>query len=83
MQKDQQNLSAIELIVHEFNTRLAAVETKVDRIDENTQDVVKAFQSAKGAFTVLDFIGKLAKPVIWILAVGSAISFLWAEWLRR
>ncbi len=59
------------------------LDQKVDRIDENTQDVVRAFQSAKGAFVVLDFIGKLAKPVLWVVAVGSAIAFLWSEWLRR
>lgn len=67
----------------EIYDRLIAVESKVDRIEENTKDVVTAFQSAKGAFIVLEFIGKIAKPVIWITGVGAAITIFWAEFWKR
>ena len=36
--------------------RLVAVESKVDKIDHQTTEVVSAFQSAKGAFIALDWL---------------------------
>ena len=61
----------------EIYDRLVTLETKVDRIDANTSGMVTAFQAASGAFTVLEFIAKLAKPVLWIIGVGAAIAALW------
>jgi hypothetical protein len=57
----------------EIYDRLVAVETKVDKIGEDTKDVVTAFNSAKGAFLVLDWIGKLAKPILWLIGFGTVI----------
>ena len=67
----------------EIYDRLVTVETKVDKIGEDTKDVVTAFQSARGAFVVLEFIGKLVKPVLWIIGFGSAVAILWAEFWKR
>ncbi len=50
----------------EIYARLILVEEKVDRIDHNTQGVIQAFQAASGAFLVLETLGKLAKPIIYI-----------------
>ena len=61
----------------EIYARLLTVEEKVDRIDTNTQGVVKAFEAAQGAFTVLEWLGKLAKPVLFIGACFTALSLLW------
>ena len=57
----------------EIYDRLVAVETKVDKIGEDTKDVVTAFNSAKGAYLVLDWIGKLAKPIVWLMGFGTVI----------
>ena len=54
--------------------RLVAVEQKVDHLDEKTESVVKAFDAAAGAFLVLEWIGKLAKPILWLMAAGAAIT---------
>lgn len=67
----------------EIYDRLIRVEQKVDSIDGKTDEVVKAFGAAKGAFLVLEFIGKLAKPILWIVGVGSAITVLWTEYWRK
>lgn len=53
--------------------RLCAVEAKVDILDKNTQEVVKAFNAAAGAFTVLEWIAKAVKPIIIIGAFFGAI----------
>lgn len=61
----------------EIYDRLLAVETKVDRIDKATADVVSAFGAAQGAFTVLEWLGKLAKPILWIVGIATAAGVIW------
>lgn len=61
----------------EIYDRLVAVEAKVDRIEQNTGNVVSAFNAASGAFAVLEFIGKLAKPILWIAGLITAAGVAW------
>lgn len=58
----------------EIYDRLVAVEAKVDVISTDTIAVVKAFEAAQGAFTALETLGKLAKPLLWIMGVVVAIA---------
>jgi hypothetical protein len=61
-------------VTHEhIYDRLLAVEVKVDNIEKNTQDVIKAFNAASGAFLVLEWIAKAVKPIIIIGAFFGAI----------
>lgn len=60
--------------------RLVAVETKVDHLHEKTEGIVKAFNAASGAFLVLEWIGKLAKPILWICASSVAVYTIIKEW---
>ena len=66
--------------------RLVAVESKVDKIDNNTQEVVSAFQNAKGAFIALDwlarFSGKIIKISAFIVALGVATTVVWERWTK-
>jgi hypothetical protein len=54
--------------------RLLAVEQKVDSLDRNTQEVVKAFNAAAGAFTVLEWLARAVKP---ILVIGAFCGAIW------
>jgi len=67
----------------EIYDRLLRVEHKVDNLDVKTTEVVTAFDAAKGAFLVLEWIGKVAKPILWVVGVGSAITVIWTEYWRR
>ena len=61
-------------VTHEhIYERLLAVESKVDNIEKNTQEVVQAFNAASGAFQVLEWIAKAVKPIIVIGAFFGAI----------
>jgi hypothetical protein len=63
-----------EPVTHEhIYERLLAVESKVDNIEKNTQDVIKAFNAASGAFLVLEWIAKAVRPIIIIGAFFGAI----------
>ena len=61
----------------EIYARLILVEETVDRIEKNTEGVVAAFQAASGAFLVLETLGKLAKPIMYIGGLCVAITVYW------
>lgn len=63
--------------------RLLAVESKVDEIDNNTKGLVQAFNAAHGAFTVLEFLGKLAKPILWVTGLIGLISIAWQGFIKK
>ena len=44
----------------------------------NTAEIVAFFTAVKGAFKVLDWIGKLAKPIGAIAATVASIAGAWA-----
>lgn len=72
-----------EVTHQQIYDRLVAVETKVNEIDENTKGMVAAFNAAAGAFVVLDFLGKLAKPLLLILGVAGAASLFMQNWVKK
>lgn len=64
-----------EDITHrEIYNRLVAVESKVDKVAQDTKDMVDAFHAAKGAFIVLEWLAKVAKLV---LIVGAFFGAIW------
>jgi len=64
-------------ITHEqIYARLCAVEAKVNDIDNNTKALVEGFNAVQGAFKVLGWIAYIAKPIIWIVGVLTALSVL-------
>ncbi len=56
----------------EIYERLCKVEAKVDKVSQDTEGMVSAFNAASGAFTVLEWIAKVAKPVLWVVATVAA-----------
>ena len=63
----------------EILDRLVAVEKKVDEVHTETRTMVAAFQAVDGAFTVLGWIAKVAKPLLWVGGLITAISVLYAQ----
>ena len=70
-------MSDHDITHREIYDRLVAVETKVDTISGDTKDVVAAFAAAQGAFTVLETLSKLAKPLLWIGGLVAAVITFW------
>ena len=71
-----------EVTHREIYDRLVAVEEKVDKLNTETTEVVKAFSAAQGAFTVLEWIARAAKPLLWIAGVVTALSFMITEYRK-
>lgn len=66
-----------EVSHNEIYERLIAVESKVDKVAQDTREVVDAFHAAQGAFTVLDWLAKVAKPLI---IIGGFLATMVAVW---
>lgn len=60
--------------------RLIKVEEKVDRVAKDTAGMVNAFTAASGAFTVLEWIAKLAKPILWTVGAVAAIVAVFQDY---
>lgn len=50
------------------------------RIEANTSDLVEAFSNLKGAFKVLNWIGKFARPLGYIAGFVAAVASLWTAY---
>jgi hypothetical protein len=72
-----------EEVTHkEIYERLIEVEAKVDKLANDSEQVVKAFNAAQGAFTVLEWIARAAKPLLWIAGVITTFSFMISEYRK-
>ena len=69
-----------EVTHKEIYERLIEVEAKVDKLSQDSNEVVAAFNAAQGAFTVLGWVASVAKPLLWIAGVLSAFSFIISEY---
>lgn len=63
----------------EILDRLVAVERKVDEVHTETRTMVKAFQAVDGAFVVLGWIAKVAKPLLWVGGLITAIGLMYGQ----
>jgi hypothetical protein len=62
-----------------FERGLEANTEATKRIESNTTELVEVFKSWKSAMLVLEWIGKAAKPISYIVAaVGTAFSIFYA-----
>lgn len=61
------------------NTKATQENTKATQeVSKNTADLVELIKALKGMFKVLDWLGRMAKPIASILALGTAALALWA-----
>jgi hypothetical protein len=63
----------------EIYQRLCEVETKVDKLQSDTSNIVSAFNAAQGAFTVLEWLAKVAKPILIVSGFIAAFVALWTN----
>ena len=63
--------------------RLVAVEAKVDRIDNNTKDLVEVIDAAQGAIKVLGWVASIAQPILWVVGLIVAAGAVWQTWLKK
>lgn len=71
-------LDAGEIRMDKLTAELAENTAATKRIEANTAGMLEFFQAAQGAFKVLHWIGKAARPVGYIAAAGAGIVGFWS-----
>ena len=72
-------LDAGAATMKELRTAIAENTETTNQIQTDTSELVVLLNSFKGAFKVLEIVGKLAKP---IAAIAGAFVAIWALWKR-
>jgi len=71
-------VTAIKLEQAQFRVELAENTKATKRIEANTAEMLDVFESWKGAMKVLNWIGKAAKPLGYVVGLGASIAAFWA-----
>lgn len=70
-------VTAIKLEQAQFRVELADNTRATKRVESNTAEMLDVFESWKGAMKVLNWIGKAAKPVGYLVGLGASIAAFW------
>lgn len=73
-------MTRIEDNAEAMRAELAANTKATKAIAENTSELVEFFAAMKGAFKVLNWLGKIAKPVAAIVGLCTALFAAYAAW---
>lgn len=73
----RKRIDRLEQQNQELADTIGNLSKEVEKSFEKLSDVFSAFEAASGAFKVLEFLGKLAKPLV---AIGAAITGILALW---
>lgn len=72
-----QEVTVVKLEQSEFRRELQENTDATKRVEANTSEMLEVFQSFKAAFKVLEWIGKAAKPLGYVVGLGASIAAFW------
>lgn len=75
-QQNEKNITALD--VYE---RVIQLEAEVKDLREDAKGVLEAFNAAKGAFTALEWIARIAKPMIYVVGLIGA-GYMWFKGIK-
>lgn len=52
----------------------------IDRVEKDTREIVETFRALSGGFKVLQGLGRLAKPLAYIVGLVTAIITAYSAW---
>jgi len=70
-------ITAVKLEQAEFRRLLKENTDDTKAIKADTAELLEAFRSFKGAMKVLEWIGKAAKPMGYVVGLGASIAAFW------
>ena len=72
-------VAAIQLGQANAKVLLAKNAETINEIKTDTADMLTVFNSWKGAMRVMEMLGKLAKPLGYIVGFGVSVAAFWAS----
>lgn len=77
MDKLVEDMAELKAAQSKTGAMLAENVQAVAAIKSDTADMLATFESWRGAMRTLEMIGKLAKPVSYIVGLGASIAAFW------
>ena len=71
------SVAAIQIEQASAKVLLAENNETIKEIKTETADMLEVFKSWQGAMRVMEMIGKLAKPLGYIVGLGASIAAFW------
>ena len=71
-------IAAIQIEQASAKVLLAGNAETTKEIKTDTADMLEVFESWRGAMRVMEMIGKLAKPLGYIVGFGASVAAFWA-----
>lgn len=68
-------------ITHEILERLAVLEEKMKTLQSGSEEMLRAFNAAKGAFDFLEGLARVVKPLLFIGGLVGAFIF-WVKGVK-
>ena len=59
---------------------LTATRKELHELKQQLQDLLEFFEAMRGAFKVLNWLGRLAKPTAAIVGLGASVMAAYAAW---
>ena len=72
-------VAAIQIEQASAKVLLAENTETIKEIKTDTADMLEVFDSWKGAMRVMEMLGKLAKPLGYIVGFGASVAAFWAS----
>ena len=72
-------IAAIQIEQASAKVLLAENAATIQEIKTDTADMLEVFESWKGAMRVMEMLGKLAKPLGYIVGFGASVAAFWAS----
>lgn len=72
-------VAAIQVEQASAKVLLAENTETINGIKADTADMLEVFESWKGAMRVMEMLGKLAKPLGYIVGFGASVAAFWAS----
>ena len=72
-------IAAIQIEQASAKVLLAENTETIKEIKTDTADMLEVFESWKGAMRVMEMLGKLAKPLGYIVGFGASVAAFWAS----
>ena len=72
-------VAAIQVEQASAKALLAENTETINEIKTDTADMLEVFESWKGAMRVMEMLGKLAKPLGYIVGFGASVAAFWAS----
>ena len=73
-----ERMAAIERDLKAATQGLHEVRQELHQRNQQLAELLEFFTAMKGAFKVLNWLGKIAKPAGYIVALGTAVAGFWS-----